>query len=340
MDINQFDYQLPAELIAQHPLPGRADSRLLYVDPNTSGCRQTPFSCLDQLIAPGDLVVVNDTEVLPARIQATKPSGGRVEIMLERLIGVARALVQLRSNKPIKMGQVLLVGAVRMTVVDRQDRFFVIEFPQSCNAEAFFKQYGSMPLPPYIKRPVEFDDQQRYQTVFAENPGAVAAPTAGLHFDQDLIDRLRAKGVGWQTITLHVGAGTFLPVQTDDLDDHTMHAESVTVSARLCDAILQTKTRGGNIIAIGTTVVRALETASRSGVIEPFEGETTLFIKPGFEFHTVDKLVTNFHLPKSTLLVLVSAFAGYDQVMKMYQYAIAEKFRFFSYGDAMLLERR
>lgn len=339
MEINQFDYTLPAELIAQYPLAGRADSRLLYFNSETRQCQQQLFSSLDTLLDPGDMVVVNDTKVLPARIQAVKPSGGKVEIMLERLLGETKALVQLRSNKTVKPGQMLLVADISATVVDRQDRFFIIEFPAGCDVVALFNRYGAMPLPPYVKRAAVSDDQQRYQTVFAEKTGAVAAPTAGLHFDQSLIKRIKAKGVDWQTITLHVGAGTFLPVQTDSLDDHTMHAERVTVSAELCDAIRATKAGGGKIVAIGTTVVRALETASRSGDIAPFDGETTLFIKPGFEFHTVDRLVTNFHLPKSTLLVLVSAFAGYDRVMTMYQYAITQRFRFFSYGDAMLLER-
>lgn len=339
MDLNQYDYDLPLELIAQYPTENRVDSRLLAFDSDRDRCVEHTFSQLEQFFVPGDLLVANDTRVIPARLHASKPTGGRVEIMLERLLADQRALVQLKSNKTVRIGQALRVGDVEARVIRREGRFFVIEFDQSINAEQVFRRFGSVPLPPYIQRDPAEDDRERYQTVYSREPGAVAAPTAGLHFDHKLIDRLRAKGVQWQTITLHVGAGTFLPVQGDTIESHLMHEERIRVDEETCQRIREVKASGGRVIAIGTTVVRALESAARSGTLKPFDGETRLFITPGFQFNVVDLLVTNFHLPKSTLLILVSAFAGYDRVMQMYRYAIEHHFRFFSYGDAMLLER-
>jgi len=339
MDLNQYDYDLPSELIAQYPTENRVGSRLLTFDSDRGRCVEHTFSQLEQFFMPGDLLVANDTRVVPARLHTTKPTGGRVEIMLERLLGARRALVQLKSNKAVRIGQALRVGDVEACVIRREGRFFVIEFEQSINVEQVFRQFGSVPLPPYIQRDPAEEDQERYQTVYSRVPGAVAAPTAGLHFDHKMIDRLRAKGVQWQTITLHIGAGTFLPVQGDTIESHTMHEERICVDEETCQRIREVKVSGGRVIAIGTTVVRALESAARGGTLKPFDGETRLFITPGFQFNVIDLLVTNFHLPRSTLLILVSAFAGYDRVMQMYRYAIEHQFRFFSYGDAMLLER-
>ena len=339
MNLDQFDYNLPSALVAQFPLQHRTDSRLLGFDRNLNQCRESPFSQISSFLQPGDLVVVNDSRVLPARVHARKPSGGKVEVLLERLLGSDTALVQLRANKSVKSGQVLCLGNYRTTVIERRGRFFMIRFADHIDAERVFRECGSIPLPPYIQREPLAEDDERYQTVYSQVPGAVAAPTAGLHFDRQLIRQLNASGILWQTVTLHVGAGTFLPMQSENIADHVMHQERIIVSKETCDQINQVKAAGGRVIAIGTTVVRALETAALSGSITPCDGESDLFITPGFKFKIVDVLVTNFHLPKSTLLVLVSAFAGYHRVMKMYQYAIENRFRFFSYGDAMLLEK-
>ena len=339
MRLSDFDYHLPPELIAQYPTDHRGDSRLL-VKEGDGAFRQMPFREIDTLLEPGDLVVINDTRVIPARLQAAKPTGGQVEIMLERLLDSHTALVQLRANKPVKKGQRLLCSDIEITVDGRQGRFYVIRFEESVEASTVFHRHGTMPLPPYIKRDAHQEDTERYQTVFSRYPGAVAAPTAGLHFDRDLIDRIQQKGIGWQALTLHVGAGTFLPIQTELIEEHEMHAEWITVGAGLCDQIERTRSAGGRVIAVGTTVVRALETAALSGRLQPYQGETRIFITPGFEFRVVDRLITNFHLPKSTLLMLVSAFAGYDYIMAAYRFAIDQKMRFFSYGDVMLLDRK
>jgi S-adenosylmethionine:tRNA ribosyltransferase-isomerase len=339
MDLDQYDYQLPPELIAQFPTTRRGDSRLLTFNREQKRCKEFAFADLEKLLEPGDLVVINDTEVVPARLMAVKPTGGKVEIMLERLIDAGQALVQLKSNKSIRAGQELLVGESKVRVTGRADRFYLLEFDSEVDPEQVFRRYGSVPLPPYIQRNASEKDAERYQTVYSRVPGAVAAPTAGLHFDKEMIKRLQDKGVQWQGITLHVGAGTFLPVQTDSIEAHTMHEEYFNVDAATCSRIDEVKAAGRRVVAVGTTVVRALESAARNGKIAPYEGETRLFITPGFKFNVVDVLVTNFHLPKSTLMILVCAFAGYDQIMNMYRYAIDHRFRFFSYGDAMLLER-
>ena len=339
MDLDRYDYCLPPELIAQYPTKRRGDSRMLTFDRAAHSCKERIFSELEQLLEPGDLIVVNDTEVVPARVMASKPTGGKVEIMLERLLEPPRVLVQLKSNKPIRVGQALNINGLAVRVCDRKDRFYVLEFDPQIDPERVFRTHGSVPLPPYIQRDPSDDDAERYQTVYSKVPGAVAAPTAGLHFDQQMIDRLCAKGVLWKAVTLHVGAGTFLPVQSDTVEGHTMHQERIRIDKDTCRSINEVKSAGGRVLAIGTTVVRALESAAGGGTLEPFEGETRLFIKPGFKFNVVDMLLTNFHLPKSTLLILVCAFAGYDQIMTMYRYAVDHRFRFFSYGDAMLLER-
>ena len=339
MLISDFDYFLPPELIAQYPLAERSESRLLTIN-NKGHCAIRAFGDLYTLLSPGDLVIANDTKVIPARLMARKPTGGKVEIMLERVVNDRTALVQLRSNKPLKSGQELIVGDSILVVRGREERFYLLQCADHSRPGQVFESLGSVPLPPYIDRPPEQADATRYQTVYSSEPGAVAAPTAGLHIDEALLERFACKQIGWETLTLHVGAGTFLPVSADRLDAHVMHAERFVVNEKLCKRITRTREIGGSIVAIGTTVVRALESAARSGTLLPYEGETSLFIKPGFRFNVVDKLITNFHLPRSTLLVLVSAFAGADRIKRMYDYAIEQELRFFSYGDAMLLERQ
>jgi S-adenosylmethionine:tRNA ribosyltransferase-isomerase len=339
MNLSDYDFELPEELIAQHPPADRGDSRLLYHDSALDACVEKGFAGIIDLLRPGDLVVANDTRVLPARLQARKPSGGGVEILLERMLATDRMLVQLRANRPARVGQQLLVGGHSLTVTGRQDRFFELQVEGGGPVESLLREHGAMPLPPYIRRAPAGADSERYQTVYARVPGAVAAPTAGLHFTPDLIEALGKRGVGWETLTLHVGAGTFLPVQGDDLHSHRMHAEWISVPESLCERVRDTRATGGRVVAVGTTTARALETAAQSGELTPYEGDTRLFIRPGFRFHVVDCLITNFHLPRSTLLVLVTTFAGYHRVMAMYQYAVEHRFRFFSYGDAMLLAR-
>lgn len=350
MHIGRFDYPLPRALIAQFPAPERAASRLLVASRGRGAGRVIRFAALGELLAPGDLLVVNDTRVLPARLAARKPSGGRVEVMLERVLddgGGAAALVQLRANKPIRVGQKLHAGGAGWLVTERRGQLFVIEC-QDGPALARFQRHGEVPLPPYIERAAgagDFDDAARYQTVYARADGAVAAPTAGLHFDRALLDNLRAAGVEQTAVTLHVGAGTFQPLRAESLASHRMHAERIEVNAGACDAVARARAQGGRVIAVGTTVVRALESAAAGDVdngaaaLTPFFGETDLFIRPGYRFRVVDALITNFHLPKSTLLVLVCAFAGYAKVMRAYREAVARELRFYSYGDAMFVER-
>ena len=339
MDISDFDYELPEELIAQHPLPDRDQSRLLWRNAGDGAFREGFFRDLVDRLHPGDLLVANDTRVVPARLEARKPSGGRVEVMLERILSSGRFLAQLQSNRPVAPGQELSVADRTLIVEGREGRFHVLRIGREVNADGLFRDHGAVPLPPYIRRKPVREDGPRYQTVYAAVPGAVAAPTAGLHFTPELLRELGERGIGWTTVTLHVGAGTFLPVQDDDLETHRMHAEWIDVSEETCERVRQAGKVGGRVVAVGTTAVRALETAALGGEPRPIAGDTDLFIRPGFRFRVVDALVTNFHLPKSTLLVLVAAFAGYHPVMEMYRYAVANRFRFFSYGDAMLLER-
>ncbi|HZF17803.1 MAG TPA: tRNA preQ1(34) S-adenosylmethionine ribosyltransferase-isomerase QueA [Steroidobacteraceae bacterium] len=331
-----FHYDLPTELIAQEPPAERGASRLLVVE---EGLRDRRFSDLPKYLRAGDLVVFNDTRVIPARLFAHKSTGGRVELLLERLLGGRRALVQARASKGLNAGAELTLEDGRtLRVVDRREAFFEVEFPD--DALACLEAAGQVPLPPYIERAPTLADRERYQTVFARRPGAVAAPTAGLHFDRTLLDRLAALGVEVGYLTLHVGAGTFQPMRVDDLAEHRMHPEHVAVSAALCDQVAAARARGGRVVAIGTTAVRAIEAAAGGGVLAPLEGDTRLFITPGYEFRVVNALLTNFHLPESTLLMLVCAFGGYDAVMAAYRHAVAARYRFFSYGDAMLLPRR
>ena len=333
-----FDYELPPELIAQAPLPERAAGRLLHVTP-AGGPDDLRIPDFVDLLNPGDLVVVNDTRVLPARLFGRKATGGRVEMLLERPLAATRALVQLRSSRSPGVGAELTFdGGATATVTGRDGEFFELEFDGP--VETILEQHGHVPLPPYIERPDEAADRERYQTVFARTPGAVAAPTAGLHFDAAFEDRLRAAGVDFETVTLHVGAGTFAPLRPAQLESGRLHAERVDVGEDLCRAVAATRERGGRVIAIGTTTMRALESAALdSGSLAPFAGETTLFIRPGFRFRVADALLTNFHLPRSSLLMLVCAFAGTQRVLAAYAHAVAQRYRFFSYGDAMFCHR-
>lgn len=334
---SDFSYTLPPELIADRPLAERSASRLLELDGATGQTRQHVFRELPGLLAPGDLLVINDTRVLPARLYGNKASGGRVELLLERLTGPNRALVQLRASKTPKPGSWIDVeGDGALVVRGRDGPFFVVESPAEPIA-GLFERAGHMPLPPYIERGDEAADRERYQTVYAREQGSVAAPTAGLHFDELLFEALAARGIRRASVTLHVGAGTFQPVRSDDIRQHQMHREWLQVPASTLEAIRATRVAGGRVIAVGTTSCRALETAAASGELKPYAGETQLFLTPGSRFRAIDGLITNFHLPESTLLMLVSAFAGREHVLAAYAEAIRERYRFFSYGDAMLV---
>jgi S-adenosylmethionine:tRNA ribosyltransferase-isomerase len=329
-----FTYDLPPDLIAQTPPAERSAGRMLVLDRETAAIADRRVRDLPDFLAPGDLLVLNDTRVVAARIFGTKPSGGRVELLLERAAGECEALVQARASKPIREGLEISTPGGAVQVLAREDDLWRVRLPAP--ALDFFDRWGQVPLPPYIQRPAAALDQQRYQTVFARERGAVAAPTASLHFDEPLLARLRARDVSIAFVTLHVGAGTFQPVRVDDLESHVMHSERAAVSASTCDAIMRARSAGRRIVAAGTTVVRALESAAALG-LAPWSGETRLFITPGFRFRVVDALLTNFHLPESTLLMLVCAFAGREPVLRAYRHAVEEKYRFFSYGDAMLI---
>jgi S-adenosylmethionine:tRNA ribosyltransferase-isomerase len=336
MNRRDFSFELPPELIAQRPLPERSASRLLALDGASGRLRDLGFADLVTLLEPGDLLVLNDTRVLPARLLGHKASGGRVELLLERRLGPRRLRAQLKAGHAPKAGQVLSFPADAKAVVNgREGPLFELEFDREI--EPYFQAHGLVPLPPYIERPPEAMDQDRYQTIFAEALGAVAAPTAGLHFDADLFAALGRRGVERVFLTLHVGAGTFSPVRAEQIESHRLHAERLSVGPSLVTAVERTRARGGRVVAVGTTVVRGLETAARAGALEPFEGETDLFIYPGYEFRVVDALVTNFHLPESSLLMLVAALAGREHTLEAYRHAVAERYRFFSYGDAMFV---
>ena len=337
---SDFHYELPESLIAQFPPVKRGESRLLYLDGVTGAIQDMDFAAITALINPGDLMVFNDTKVIPARIYGRKVSGGKVEVLVERLLDTQSVLAQVKASKSPKPGtQLELQGGLMVTVVERDDAFFILQFPVNTPIIPWLEQHGHMPLPPYIKREDQIEDKDRYQTVYAKTPGAVAAPTAGLHFDEALLSALRANGVETAFVTLHVGAGTFQPVRVEDIGEHKMHAEYADVSPQVCEQIDAAKSRGGRIIAVGTTSVRCLEAAAADGHIKPFQGLTRIFIKPGSSFHVVDAMVTNFHLPESTLLMLVCAFAGYGHVMNAYRHAVEKRYRFFSYGDAMFLTK-
>ena len=337
---SDFHFDLPPELIAQRPLPRRSASRLLALDGPSGALADLVFHRLHSLLRTGDLLVFNDTRVIPARLHARKATGGRVEILLERLASPRQASAQVRASKSPKPGGLLLLaGGERIEVIDRDDDLFLL---QALGADFvdLMRRHGHMPLPPYIERADDAADQARYQTVYARRDGAVAAPTAGLHFDAETLEAVADIGVETAHVTLHVGAGTFQPVRVDDLDQHRMHAEWLEVGEGVCHQIARTQARGGRVVAVGTTSVRSLETAAADGTLAPFAGDSRLFIRPGYRFRVVDAMITNFHLPESTLLMLVSAFAGHQQVMAAYAHAVDARYRFFSYGDAMFLTRR
>ena len=339
MKLSDFHFDLPEELIALYPSANRTDSRLLCLDKESGDISHRQFPDLIELIQPGDLMVFNNTRVIPARLFGRKESGGQVEVLLERIVGENSAVAQIRSSKSPKPGSQLVFECesreVTAEVTGRDEGFFNLTF--SIPVMKFADESGHMPLPPYIKREDDLADRERYQTVYSEKKGAVAAPTAGLHFDEGLLQTIRKKGVETAMVTLHVGAGTFQPVRTDVIEEHQMHAEYLEVSQQVCEQVRQCKSRGGCVIAVGTTSVRCLESTAHSGEINPYQGDTQIFIYPGYEFKIVDALVTNFHLPESTLIMLVSALAGRENILAAYTEALKEKYRFFSYGDAMFV---
>ncbi|CAB5507132.1 S-adenosylmethionine:tRNA ribosyltransferase-isomerase (EC [Bathymodiolus thermophilus thioautotrophic gill symbiont] len=334
MQLSDFDFDLPKSLIAQHPSKNRTDSRLLIGQSNLIDAQ---FHQIGDFIQSGDLLVMNNTKVIPARLFGHKDSGGKVEIMIERLLNDKQVLAMIRASRAPQIGsKITLENSEKATVLNKQDGFYTLEFATD-SLLALLDNVGHIPLPPYIERTDDEQDLSRYQTVYAKHDGAVAAPTAGLHFDDALLNALKDKGINSAFVTLHVGAGTFQPVKTDNIKDHTMHSEYYEISQDTVDKIHQTKKSGGRVIAIGTTAVRSLESAAKSGTLEATREETDIFIYPGYEFKVVDMMVTNFHLPKSSLLMLVSAFIGRERMMEIYQHAIEQQYRFFSYGDAMLL---
>ncbi len=340
MRLDDFDYDLPPELIAQAPAAARSASRLLYLDGVTGTLRDYRFADIVELLRPGDLLVVNDTRVIKARLTGRKASGGRIEVLIERVLNAHEVHAQMRASKAPQAGSTLLLdGDVEATVIGREGDLWQLRFGGDADVWTLLERHGAVPLPPYITHTPDAADEARYQTVYAKNPGAVAAPTAGLHFDAALLDTLRARGVGIAWLTLHVGAGTFQPVRVQELAEHHMHSEWYELPQATVDALRATRTAGGRVVAVGTTSLRALESAAANG--EPVAGhaETTLFVLPGYRFRLVDRLITNFHLSKSTLLMLVSAFGGVDNIRRAYQHAIAQRYRFFSYGDAMLIDR-
>ena len=340
MRVSDFDYELPAELIARRPAPRRRDSRLLVLDTASRSIAHRTFPEIAGRLVPGDLVVVNDTRVIRGRLLATKATGGRVEILIERILAPDRVLAWLRFSKAPRCGALLSVGRDRGFVVrSRREDLFELELVGADDVARFIEDAGTVPLPPYIRREADDEDAERYQTVYARRPGAVAAPTAGLHFDRALIGELEDHGIEIARVTLHVGAGTFAPIRNETVESHTLHREWLEVSAATCGAIERTRSRGGRVVAVGTTTLRALESAAAGGTPRPMRGETGLFIYPGYEFRCVDVLLTNFHLPRSSLLLLVCAFGGAGTVLGAYREAVARGYRFFSYGDAMLIER-
>jgi S-adenosylmethionine:tRNA ribosyltransferase-isomerase len=339
LSIDEFDYELPSGLIAQHPSKARSASRLLCVGAASIADRR--FSELPQLLAPGDLLVFNDTRVIKARLAGEKASGGRVEVLIERVLSEHEALAQIRSSKPPRAGSTMrLAGSFEARVLGREGEFYRLRFPDGAVVFELLERHGSVPLPPYITHAPRAEDERRYQTVYARALGAVAAPTAGLHFDEPLLASLAQRGVQFAYVTLHVGAGTFQPVREKNLAQHRMHGERYEIPPATVAAIEAARKRGGKVVAVGTTTVRCLEaSAAAHGAPVAGAAETDLFITPGFEFRVVDRLVTNFHLPRSTLLVLVSAFAGIEPIRRAYRHAIEQRYRFYSYGDAMLVDK-
>ena len=342
MQLSDFHFELPPELIAAYPQAERDASRLLELCAD-GRCRHHPFRAIEQLLAPGDLLVFNNTRVIPARLFGVKDSGGRVEILLERLQDEVSALAQIRASKAPRPGSQIALAptrdgdpdGARLEVLGRSDNLFQLRFDQPILP--LLDRIGHMPLPPYIDRDDVATDRERYQTVYAARDGAVAAPTAGLHFTEALLARCAAKGIDSAFVTLHVGAGTFQPVRVEDIRQHRMHSETIEVSQDVCDKVAATRARGNRVVAVGTTSVRSLESAARSGELQPFSGDSDIFIYPGYRFRCIDAMITNFHLPESTLIMLVSAFAGREAVLAAYREAVAQRYRFFSYGDAMLI---
>jgi len=337
LKLSDFQFDLPPELIAQQPLCSRSDSRLLCVSRRRGELSDRNFRDLPELLREGDLLVFNNTKVIPARLFGRKETGGKVEVMLERMIDDQQCIAQLRVSKTLKPGgKILLEDGSRLDVTGREGPFFKLKLVGGGLGRKL-EQLGHMPLPPYIERPDNPQDRERYQTVYARHPGAVAAPTAGLHFDEPLLEQIDGLGLERTEVTLHVGAGTFQPVRCERVEDHRMHAEQLEVSQSVCDAVQRTRQRQGRVIAVGTTAVRSLETAAASGELQPFSGDSRMFIYPGYEFRVIDGLVTNFHLPESTLLMLVCALAGRAEMLAAYRHAVQQHYRFFSYGDAMLV---
>jgi S-adenosylmethionine:tRNA ribosyltransferase-isomerase len=342
-----FYYELPPQLIAQRPAAERSASRLLVLDGASEVLHDASFKDLADWLQAGDLLVFNDTKVIPARLYGHKASGGRVEVLIERLLAGQRALAHVRASRPPRPGSRLLLGdGLPVAVIERRQALFELRFETEQPLLEVLERCGHVPLPPYIDRAATDADRERYQTVYARKPGAVAAPTAGLHFDRALLEQLAARGIAQAFVTLHVGAGTFQPVRAERIEDHPMHSEWASVGAEVCEAVRTTRARGGRVVAVGTTVVRSLEAACRDGSLKPLQGlrplrsEVDLFIYPGFEFRCVDALITNLHLPESTLLMLVAAFAGYEPTMRAYRHAVKQGYRFFSYGDAMFITRQ
>ena len=343
MRVADFSFDLPDELIARFPKADRTSSRLLSLDGLSGAVEHKIFSDILELVNENDLLVFNNTKVIPARMFGQKESGGKVEVLVERVLDEHRVLAHIRASKSPKPGNVLILeGKAKAIMVARHDTLFELEFDRSENVLDILNDVGHMPLPPYIDRPDNEADRERYQTVYGEKPGAVAAPTAGLHFDDKLMTALKNKGVQMAFVTLHVGAGTFQPVRVESVDEHIMHSEYIEVPQDVVDAVASTKAKGGRVIAVGTTSVRSLESAAKihGGKLDTYFGDTDIFIFPGYQFNVVDAMVTNFHLPESTLIMLVSAFAGQDNIMGAYNTAIEQQYRFFSYGDAMFLTRK
>ncbi len=338
MKLSDFHFDLPKELIAQYPATNRTDSRLLVLDASTGAYADRRFTDIVELLAPGDLLVMNNTRVIPARLYGIKDTGGQVEVLIERVLNDHEVLAQVRASKSPKPGSRLnFADTYYADVIERQEPFFHLRFSGPQSVLSVLDVIGQIPLPPYIERHDEQTDRERYQTVYAQQAGAVAAPTAGLHFTRELLQQLQEKGVQLAWLTLHVGAGTFQPVRVENIHEHKMHKEWISVPQSVVDVIEATKAAGKRVIAVGTTSVRSLESAAQNGVLQAYEGDTDIFITPGFQFKVVDALLTNFHLPASTLLMLVCAFGGYEPVMRAYRHAVKARYRFFSYGDAMFI---
>jgi S-adenosylmethionine:tRNA ribosyltransferase-isomerase len=341
MRTSDFDFELPPELIAQFPAAQRSGSRLLCLDGNSGSLADRAFRDLPSLLSPGDLLIFNDTRVIKARLNGRKESGGKVEVLVERMLDAHRALAHVRASHSPKPGSRLIVAdTIEVEVLGRQDDLYELRFEGEATLAEILEQYGSLPLPPYITHAAGSDDEERYQTVYARNPGAVAAPTAGLHFDDEIMRALAERGIETAFVTLHVGAGTFQPVRVEDVTDHKMHSEWYEIPQATVDRIHRARQRGGKVVAVGTTAMRALESAARGGEIAAGSGDTDIFITPGYRFQAVDRLLTNFHLPRTTLLMLVSAFGGMENIRRAYRHAVEARYRFFSYGDAMLIERQ